>query len=177
MWYEMARPRKQWIRKARTATLGGQTTLTVTAGVTTTEVTELPHASRVFESPLPHSAAFWPPMGDSKGDFNIFREQLSIKYSTYGHALWEPSPAKENDPVKIGDVGFIRSGKFHRLFNALLSAEVQTNVPEHYEQLVPKLSNHISRGTLSSNHYCSDGINVELESDVHALARLLRFSV
>ena len=116
-------------------------------------------------------------MGDSKGDFNIFREQLSIKYSTYGHALWEPSPAKENDPVKIGDVGFIRSGKFHRLFNALLSAEDQTNVPEHYEQLVPKLSNHISRGTLSSNHYCSDGINVELESDVHALARLSRFSV
>jgi hypothetical protein len=107
-------------------------------------------------------------MGDSKGDFNIFREQLSIKYSTYGHALWEPSPAKENDPVKIGDVGFIRSGKFHRLFNALLSAKDQTNVPEHYEQLVPKHSDHISRGTLSSNHYCSDGINVELESDTHA---------
>ena len=107
-------------------------------------------------------------MGDSRGDFNIFREQLSIKYSTYGHALWEPRPAKGNDPVKFGDVGFIRSGEFHRLFNALLSAEDQTNVPEHYEQLVPRLSGHISRGTPSSNHYCSDGINVDFELDFNA---------
>lgn len=98
-------------------------------------------------------------------DYNIFREQLSIKYSPYGHALWEPSPAKPNKPVKVGDVGFIRSGKFHRLFNALLSAEDQSNVPEHYEQLSPKFSDHISEGTLRSSHYCSDGINVVLGSD------------
>jgi hypothetical protein len=96
-------------------------------------------------------------------DYDIFREQLSIKYSTYGHALWEPSPAKPNSPVNVGDVGFIRSGKFHRLFNVLLSAEDQSYVPEHYEQLVPKFSDHISKGTLSANHYCSDGICVELE--------------
>jgi hypothetical protein len=41
-------------------------------------------------------------------------------------------------------------------------------VPEHYEQLVPKLSDHISRGTLSSNHYCSAGIGVESEPDIYA---------
>jgi hypothetical protein len=101
-------------------------------------------------------------------DFDIFREQLSIKYSRYGHALWEPSPPKPNNPVKVGDVGFIRSGRFHRLFNALLSAEDQSSVPEHYEQLVPKFTDHISRSTFSSNHYCSDGINVELEENFHA---------
>jgi len=101
-------------------------------------------------------------------DYDVFREQLSIKYSSYGHALWEPSPAKPNNPVNVGDVGFIRSGKFHCLFNVLLSAEDQANVPEHYEQLVLKLSDHISKGTLSSNHYCSDGIDVELETNFRA---------
>jgi hypothetical protein len=101
-------------------------------------------------------------------DYDIFREQLSIKYATYGHALWEPSPAKPNNPVKVGDVGFIRSGKFHRLFNALLSAKDQSNVPEHYEQLVPKFSDQICEGTLSSSHYCSDGIGVELEPNIFA---------
>ena len=102
-------------------------------------------------------------------DYDVFREQLSIKYSSYGHALWEPSPEKPNDSVNVGDVGFIRSGKFHRLFNALLSAEDQPDVPNDYERLVPKFSKHISEGTLSSNHYCSDGIVVDLESDVLAL--------
>ena len=99
-------------------------------------------------------------------DYDIFREQLSFKYPKYGHALWDPSP---NNPVNVGDVGFIRFGTFHRLFNALLSAEDQPDVPEHYEQLVPRVSDHIHRSTLSSNHYCSDGIAVELESNVQAL--------
>ena len=101
-------------------------------------------------------------------DYDIYREQLSINYPTYGHALWQPSPSNPNNPVGIGDVGFIRNGKFHRLFNALISAEDQSNVPEHYEQLVPKFSDHISEDTLSSHHYCSDGIGVEPESNVHA---------
>lgn len=102
-------------------------------------------------------------------DYDIFREQLSITYPTYGHALWEPIPGEPNNPVRVGDVGFIRNGQFHRLFNALLSAEDQSCVPEHYEQLVPKFPGHIRRSTLSSNHYCSDGIVVELESNVQAL--------
>ncbi len=101
-------------------------------------------------------------------DYDIFRDQLSIKYPTYGHALWEPSPRNPNNPVKVGDVGFIRCGKFHRLFNALLSAEDQTNVPEYHEELVPKMSDHISHDLLSSNHYCSDGITVELEPNIFA---------
>ena len=99
-------------------------------------------------------------------DYDIYRDQLSIKYPGYGHALWEPSPSNPNNPVGIGDVGFIRYGKFHCLFNALISVEDQSNVPEHYEQLVPKFSNHISETTLSSHHYCSDGISVEPGSNV-----------
>ncbi|KAH9994873.1 ankyrin repeat-containing domain protein [Russula vinacea] len=45
-------------------------------------------------------------------DYDIFREQLAIKYPSYGHALWEPSPRRPDRPVQVGDVGFIRRGKF-----------------------------------------------------------------
>lgn len=98
-------------------------------------------------------------------DYDIFREQLSIKHSSYGHPLWEPNPAEPNNPVKVGDVGFIRSGKFHCLFNALLPAEGQF-VPEPYERLVPKYPKHISKGALSSFHYSSHGIAVVTESNI-----------
>jgi hypothetical protein len=101
-------------------------------------------------------------------DYDIYREQLAMKYPAYGHALWEPSPWKPDRPVEVGDVGFIRNGKFHCLFNALRSAEDQSNVPEYYEQLFPKSSDHISKSTLSSNHYCSAGIAVESEPDFYA---------
>ena len=110
----------------------------------------------------------------SMADYDIFREQLAIKYPAYGHALWEPSSWKPdslkslNKSVEVGDVGFIRDGRFHCLFNALLSAEEQSNVPEDHEKLVPSVSDHISRGYLSSNHYCSPGIVMEPEPEFHA---------
>jgi hypothetical protein len=102
--------------------------------------------------------------------YDIFREQLAIKYPAFGHALWEPSPWKPDGPraVEVGDVGFIRDGRFHCLFNALRSAEEQSNVPEDYEKLVLKFSYHTSKGSLSSNHYCSAGISVEPEPDCRA---------
>jgi hypothetical protein len=52
--------------------------------------------------------------------YDIFREQLAIKYPASGHALWEPIPGIGYERVQIGEVGFIREGQFHRLFNALL---------------------------------------------------------
>ena len=104
-------------------------------------------------------------------DYDVFREQLSIKHSSHGHALWEPSPEEPNNSVKVGDVGFIRRGKFHCLFNALVPAKDQRDVPEgpeHYEQLIPKYSRHISKGTLSSNHYCSHGVGVAIQPNIYA---------
>jgi hypothetical protein len=101
-------------------------------------------------------------------DYEIFREQLATMYPSYGHALWEPSPWKPDRPVKVGDVGFLRNGRFHSLFNALRPAEGQSNVPEYYEQLLPKFSDHISNSPLSSNHYCSAGISVDSELDFQA---------
>lgn len=97
-------------------------------------------------------------------NYDVFREQLGIKYPTYGHALWQPSPGKLYGPVEVGDVGYIREGKFHRLFNALLPANHPSHrnfgVPEFHEPLIPNVSEHIDTGTLSSNHYCSKGITV-----------------
>ena len=107
--------------------------------------------------------------------YNTFRDQLAIAHPAFGHALWEPDPGEEYPPVEVGDVGFTRQGKFHRLFNALLPENHQSHqrfgVPEHYEPLLLSVSNHIDRGTLNPNNFCSYGVTVESGgSDVHAVA-------
>jgi hypothetical protein len=99
-------------------------------------------------------------------DYEIFREQLAIKYASYGYALWEPSPTNPNRPVQVGDVGFIREGRFHRLFSAMLPADhpsQEFGVPENHEPLVPTLSDHVTTSSLSRNHYCSFGVKVEAD--------------
>jgi hypothetical protein len=108
-------------------------------------------------------------------DYDIFRGRLATKFPSYGHALWEPSPPKLNCPVEIGDVGFIREGRFHRLFNALLSADHPSHelgVPEYHEPLIPKLPDHICRGKLSPGHYCSAGVDVTAVPNVWATGYL-----
>jgi hypothetical protein len=106
-------------------------------------------------------------------DYDIFREQMGIMFPKYGHALWDPGPWKPNRPVKVGDVGFIRMGKFHCLFNAMCPKDEQANVPEGYEPLVPKSSPHITERSLNSGHYCSVGVGVDVEQDTH-LAKYLQ---
>jgi hypothetical protein len=94
--------------------------------------------------------------------YDIFRDQLAIKYPAYGHALWEPSPWPLSIPVEVGDVGFIRDGKFHRLFNALRPADDPSHqrlrVPEYYEQLRPSIEEHIVSGTIGSHDFYSRGV-------------------
>jgi hypothetical protein len=88
--------------------------------------------------------------------YDVFREQLAIKFPAYGHALWDPSPPEPNRPVKIGDVGFIRKGKFHCLFNVLHPQAEQSIVP-----MDPGSSNHITQETRSCGNYCSVGVGVQ----------------
>lgn len=95
--------------------------------------------------------------------YDIFRDQLGLKYPAYGHALWEPSPGRLYSGVEVGDVGFIREGQFRRLFNALLPADhpSHTNfgVPESYEPLTtPGVAEHIDSLILNSHDFCSGGI-------------------
>ena len=101
-------------------------------------------------------------------DYDIFREQLGIMFPKYGHALWDPGPWKPGRQVKVGDVGFIRMGRFHPLFNALHPEdEPDDDVPEGYEPLVLKSPHHIMERSLNSGHYCSVGVSVEVEQDLH----------
>jgi hypothetical protein len=97
--------------------------------------------------------------------YDIFRQGLAIKYPAYGYALWEPSPGPLSPPVEVGDVGFIRRGKFHRLFNALLPADDPTHqsfgVPEHHEPLQLNVPEHIDTGTQCPNNFRSAGVVVE----------------
>ena len=94
---------------------------------------------------------------------DTFRDQLAIAHPAFGYALWEPDPG-ESPPVEVGDVGFIRDGKFHRIFNVLLPANHPSHerlgVPEDHEQLRPRMLDHINRGTLSPNTFYSYGVTV-----------------
>ena len=99
--------------------------------------------------------------------FDIFREQPAIRDPSYGHALWEPSPWKQDRPVQVGDVGFIRNGRFHSLFNVLRPAEGQSNLPDCYEQLCTKFSDHLSNSSLDTSHYSSAEINLGPEPGFH----------
>ena len=107
--------------------------------------------------------------------YNIFRDQLAIRYPAYGHAVWDPgpNPGVLYSPVEVGDVGFVREGKFHRLFNVLLPADDPSHlfgVPDNYEQLRPRLPEHIVPAeTLGASHYYSTGIEIMLaEANIRA---------
>ena len=103
---------------------------------------------------------------------NTYRVQLGKAYPSLGHALWEPGP-RELGPsgqyplVGVGDVGFIREGRFKRLFNVLLPADhpfhdERHGVPDNYEQLQlhPTLQDHIDCGILRPNDFFSPGIKI-----------------
>ena len=103
--------------------------------------------------------------------YNIFRHNLAIKYPALGHALWDPSPGGRYPAVAVGDVGFIRDGRFHRFFNVLLSPNDPSHrigIPEEDEQLIPHVEDHIITGTLSPNHFCSAGVALVSESGIQA---------
>ncbi|KAH9029173.1 hypothetical protein EDB85DRAFT_2252742 [Lactarius pseudohatsudake] len=55
--------------------------------------------------------------------YDIFRDQLALRYPALGHALWDPSPENPYQVVGVGDVGYITKGRFRRLFNILLPAD------------------------------------------------------
>ena len=100
--------------------------------------------------------------------YDIYREELGIKYPDYGHALWEPSPGGRYTSVEIGDVGFIRRGYFYRLFNILLPEDHpshQDGVPQHHEPLVLNTASTTITSTLQPNNFRSDGVFDRIEND------------
>ncbi len=59
----------------------------------------------------------------SMAHYDIFREQLAIRFPALGHALWDPSPGNLYQVVWVGDVGYISEGRFRCLLNILLPAD------------------------------------------------------
>lgn len=56
----------------------------------------------------------------SNAAWDIYAEQLiSLRY---GYPLWYPDPSPGRAPVQLGDVGWVKEGKFLTLFNALREA-------------------------------------------------------
>ena len=95
-------------------------------------------------------------------DYDIYREELAIKHPAYGHALWEPNPGGRYTSVEIGDVGFIRQGSFHRLFNILLPEDHtshQDGVPQDHEPLILRTTSHTTTGQLQPNNLRSSGVS------------------
>jgi len=93
-------------------------------------------------------------------DYNIFHQEIRAAYPSYGYALWEPDPGRLYNAVEVGDVGFVREGQFHRLFNALLPADHPSHenfgVPESYERLIPRTREHVDKGMLNRKIFCSN---------------------
>jgi hypothetical protein len=99
-------------------------------------------------------------------DYDIYRDEMATKYPAYGHALWVPGPGRFHPAVEVGDVGFIREGQFHRLFNALLPKDHPSHkdfgVPEYHVPLELKVPKHIhiSERKLSPNNFRSRGVRL-----------------
>ena len=94
--------------------------------------------------------------------YEIFRHHLVTQFPAYGYPLWEPDPANVSTAVEVGDVGFIREGRFYRLFNALLPADDPSHeifgVPDYHEPLIPAMGNHTIISQLSPCNLCSANV-------------------
>jgi hypothetical protein len=85
--------------------------------------------------------------------YNLFPHLLADL--GHGYALWCPEPCYY-DEVRVGDVGYLSKGRFHRLFNCTLSADHPLNatfgVPEDFTPqtgpLVEKLEPYFSSGPI-----------------------------
>jgi len=107
------------------------------------------------------------PVPGPMGDCCTFREELAVKYPKFGHALWEPDPGGLYHSVEVGDVGLIRSGRFDRLFNALLPRDHPSNLgsydgPNYPQQLQPRTPNHINRSKDYQKEFRSKSVTKEV---------------
>ncbi|KAI9447262.1 hypothetical protein BJY52DRAFT_1127518 [Lactarius psammicola] len=110
--------------------------------------------------------------------YDIFRDQLAIRFPAHGHALWEPSPGNLYHAVGVGDVGYISKGRFHRLFNILLPADDPSHenfgVPDNHEPFKPNVPKHILSGILRPDNFCSAGVTLECTIQVSCHSYSLR---
>ena len=96
----------------------------------------------------------------------VYRRELGRQHPDFGYPLWQPDPGVGNEPVAVGDVGFIHMGRFIPLFNVLLDADNQSHkgfgVPADHKPFLADAPNHIVRATCPPNmlHSCNSGMVV-----------------
>ena len=118
----------------------------------------------------------------------IFREELAKEHPIFGRALWEPDPGGQYNAVEVGDVGFIRSGRFHRLFNVLHPKDHPSHqhkphyVPDDHQQL-QHIAGDIFKGEIRtdsrqhSNYFCSKNVTLESHGLVPSASRYSGFTL
>jgi len=91
----------------------------------------------------------------------IFREELATRYPNLGHALWEPGPQGLYEAVAVGDVGYIRGGYFHRLFNAISPPPDSDSPdgPKYPPPLQPRNPGHLRQCTDSHQAFFSEKVS------------------
>ena len=106
----------------------------------------LTHLSQM--SQLDHGDALW------------YVAQSSLPYSTSAHVtIREPAPIHSFKRIQLGDVGYVRRGRFHLLFSAgcpLGQRQLGIDVPLTFKPLnvgpvvrgQPRLPGHISTNTV-----------------------------
>jgi hypothetical protein len=97
--------------------------------------------------------------------YNVYRDQLTSL--CHGLALWEPDPADVYDQVGVGDVGYVRRGIFHRMFNVLLEWDHPSNrthcEPDPYPRLDPGPFVNIRQSRFPRGEYISRGVTFAQE--------------
>lgn len=119
-------------------------------------------------------------MAQLMAPYDIFRDQLAIRFPAHGHALWEPSPGDLYHVTGVGDVGYISRGRFHRLFNILLPADDPSHasfgVPDNHTPFHPRVPTHIISGILRQVDFFSASVTRrEPVGSGYQASRLLRF--
>ncbi|OSD01916.1 WD40 repeat-like protein [Trametes coccinea BRFM310] len=117
-------------------------------------------------------------MSGSRASFTVYAKELFSKQ--LGFPLWFPEPTEQGETL-IGDVGYYYDGGFYRMFNAIASAEEQTDA-EPPDDFVPltinsKVLHHrrdVIKAPLTSKSVASTdlGGNLGLSGIVQAGAEL-----
>ncbi|KAF9779015.1 hypothetical protein BJ322DRAFT_469667 [Thelephora terrestris] len=85
-----------------------------------------------------------------------------LDFHGFGDPLWEPSPLAGYERVKLGDVGYVRNGRFHFLFSAgdiLGSRMLGVDVPPDFSPLevgpatvrMPRSPGYLRTGSIKQN--------------------------
>ena len=107
--------------------------------------------------------------------YNVYRERLTSQF--HGIALWSPNPVQslyDYGRVSIGDVGYLRDGKFTRMFNVTLPWDDPSNgklgTPDRYDPLERDFV--VRRSEFDGAEYCSPQIISTVENDYNVQAQI-----